>query len=258
MVLRFGAFVSGRFDVLVEAEEVRGVVLLLDCCEPLIIGTVGGPDRGLALVTQIIDVGPSAQERLRGPVDLELATSEGGGYAAKGYVQKPSCFCWRPIVAGQLPGEWWGFVLLGVCAGIISGLLGVGSGTVVIPALVLVWGFGQKSAQGMALAIMVPMALVGAIRYWRNPEVELRGMVLVLIVLGALAGTMAGTELAARLPAGLLRKFFAIFLAIVAVRMFTAAPRAEKPPRNAGASIHSPIPKAIDLGDQNESAAQRP
>ncbi len=159
---------------------------------------------------------------------------------------------------GQLPGEWWSFILLGVCAGVISGTLGVGSGTVIIPALVLIWGFGQKSAQGMALAAMVPMALVGAIRYWRNPQVEFHGVVLVLIILGAMAGTMAGTELVARLPAGLLRKSFAVFLAMVAVRMFTAAPRAERPPQNVGANHHSPVPKAINLGDQNESAAQRP
>ena len=161
-------------------------------------------------------------------------------------------------MAGSLPGEWWGFVVLGLCAGIISGTLGVGSGTVVIPALVLLWGFGQKSAQGMALAAMVPMALIGDLRYWRNPEVEFHGVVLVLIVLGAVAGTMVGTELVGRLPAGLLRKFFAVFLAIVAVRMFTAAPRSEKLDPNTqtvGANHHSPVP---DLGDQNESAAQRP
>ncbi len=161
-------------------------------------------------------------------------------------------------MVGSLPGEWWSFVLLGVGAGIISGLLGVGSGTVIIPALVLIWGFGQKSAQGMALAAMVPMALLGAIRYWRNPEVEFQGVALVLIVVGAMAGTMAGTELVARLPAGLLRKFFAVFLALVAIRMFTAAPRAEKPPRNAGANNHSPVQEAIHPGDQNEPAEQRP
>ena len=110
-----------------------------------------------------------------------------------------------------------------------AALLGVGSGTVVIPALVLLWGFGQKSAQGMALAAMVPMALIGALRYWRNPAGRAPWCwCMVLIVLGAVAGTMAGTELAARLPAGLLRKSFAVFLAIVAVRMFTAAPRSEK------------------------------
>jgi len=159
-------------------------------------------------------------------------------------------------VIAQLPGEWWGFILLGICAGIVSGLLGVGSGTVIVPALALIWGFGQKSAQGMALATMVPMALVGALRYWRNPQVELHGVVLVLIVLGAMAGTMVGTELVARLPAGLLRKFFGVFLVMVAVRMFTAAPRAEKP-QNVGANDHPPVQRTINPGNENESAAPR-
>ena len=152
----------------------------------------------------------------------------------------------------SLPGEWWGFVILGVCAGIVSGTLGVGSGTVIIPALVLLWGFGQKSAQGMSLAIMVPMALIGALRYWRNPEVEFHGWVIALIVLGAVAGTLAGTELAARLPAGILRKSFAVFLVIVAVRMFTASPRSERIPLRDRTDI-----KAVDLGHGNDSAAQK-
>ncbi len=152
----------------------------------------------------------------------------------------------------SLPGDWWGFVILGVCVGIFSGTLGVGGGTVVIPALVLLWGFGQKSAQGMSLAIMVPMALVGALRYWKNPEVEFYGWIIVLIVLGAVAGTLAGTELAARLPASVLRKFFAVFLVIVAVRMFTASPHSER----ARARDQTDV-KAIDLGRGNDSAAQK-
>jgi uncharacterized membrane protein YfcA len=151
-------------------------------------------------------------------------------------------------VIGSLPGEWWGFVLLGICAGIVSGLLGVGSGTVMIPALVLVWGFGQKSAQGMALATMVPLALIGALRYWKNPEVELNGLVIALIVLGAAAGTLVGTELVARLPADLLRKSFAVFLVVVAVRMFTAAPRGEKPHQSSPTEM-----KVVDPGDKNAS-----
>ncbi len=156
-------------------------------------------------------------------------------------------------MACSLPGEWWGFVLLGVGAGIVSGLLGVGSGTVMIPALVLIWGFGQKSAQGMALASMVPLALIGALRYWKNPEVELNHLVITLIVLGAAAGTMAGTELVARLPASLLRKCFAVFLVIVAVRMFTATPRAERAQQSGPTAVNSVSP-----GDQNESTAARP
>jgi len=99
----------------------------------------------------------------------------------------------------QLPNPWWIFVLLGIFAGIISGTLGLGSGIILVPTLVLLCSFGQKSAQGMALAVMVPMALVGVLLYWKNPEIPMNIGVIVLIVIGALAGTVAGTELAARL-----------------------------------------------------------
>jgi hypothetical protein len=131
---------------------------------------------------------------------------------------------------GLLAGHWWAFVLLGILAGIVSGMLGLGSGTVVVPALVLVFSFPQKSAQGTALALMVPMALLGAFRYWHHPDIEVNMSIMALIVLGALPGVLAGTELAARLPSYWLRKAFAVFLAIVAVKMFTASPGRPKPP----------------------------
>ncbi|MBL7186469.1 MAG: sulfite exporter TauE/SafE family protein [Phycisphaerae bacterium] len=67
---------------------------------------------------------------------------------------------------GQLPAYWWALVLLGILAGVVSGMLGLGSGAVVVPALVLAFGFPQKSAQGTALALMVPMAMLGAFRFW--------------------------------------------------------------------------------------------
>ncbi len=102
------------------------------------------------------------------------------------------------------------------------------------------------------MAIMVPMALVGALRYWKNPEVEFHGWIIALIVLGAVAGTLAGTELAARLPAGVLRKSFAVFLMIVAVRMFTASPRSERAPARGQTDV-----KVIDPGYGNGSAAQK-
>lgn len=129
----------------------------------------------------------------------------------------------------QLSGCWWLFILLGVCAGLISGALGLGGGIVFIPALVILWGFEQKSAQGTALAIMVPMTLVGALRYWKNPEIDMSLAVILLIVIGALVGTLAGTEIAYRLPNQVLRKFFAIFLVIVAMRMFIASPKPVRP-----------------------------
>ena len=127
-----------------------------------------------------------------------------------------------------LSDQWWALILLGVCAGVVSGTLGVGSGVVVIPALVLLCNVEQKTAQGTALAVMVPMALLGAVRYWKNPGIEMNMAVILLIVLGAVGGVLAGTELAGRLPGQTLRKVFSVFLAIVAIRMFTASPKPAK------------------------------
>ena len=129
---------------------------------------------------------------------------------------------------GQLSSSWWIFIVLGIGAGIISGALGLGSGTIVVPALVLLFDFGQKSAQGTALAVMAPMALIGALRYWQNPEIELNMVIIGLIICGSIAGALVGVELAGMLPANVLRRVFAIFLIIVAVKMFMTS---EKPRR---------------------------
>jgi uncharacterized membrane protein YfcA len=129
---------------------------------------------------------------------------------------------------GQLSSPWWIFVVLGICAGVVSGALGLGSGTVVVPTLVLICGFGQKNAQGTALAVMVPMALVGALRYWWNPAIEIRALPVGLIICGALVGVLFGTELAYRLPGHVLRKMFAAFLIIVAVKMFMTSEKFER------------------------------
>lgn len=120
----------------------------------------------------------------------------------------------------QLSNPWWVFVVLGIGAGLMGGALGLGGGTILVPTLVLICSFGQKSAQGTALAVMVPMALVGALRYWRNPDIEMNALPVGLIICGALVGVLVGTELASRLPAHVLKKVFAVVLVIVAIKIF--------------------------------------
>jgi len=153
----------------------------------------------------------------------------------------------------QLGNPWWFYVLLGVAAGVLSGVMGVGSGIILVPTLVLFCSFGQKSAQGMSLAVMVPMALVGALRYWKIPNIEMSISVIGLIVCGALIGALVGTELAGRLPNHILRKVFAAVLIIAAVRMFTTSAR----PKQRGLDNNSVEQKSISSvnnGDiQNES-----
>jgi uncharacterized membrane protein YfcA len=84
--------------------------------------------------------------------------------------------------------------------------------------------FDQKTAQGTALAVMIPMAIVGTLRYMQNPDVTLNWTVVALIVIGAIAGTLLGTLLVQRLPVAFVRKCFAVLLLVVAFKMFVSKP----------------------------------
>ena len=154
---------------------------------------------------------------------------------------------------GQLSNPWWIFIVMGVCAGVISGALGLGGGIILVPTLVLLYGCEQKSAQGMALAVMVPMALLGAVRYWRNPEIEFNGALTALIICGALVGTLAGTELAYRLPSHILRKAFAIFLIVAAVKMLIISPGPKKKSFDNSLTIQKDVNSVESGGVDNEA-----
>lgn len=159
---------------------------------------------------------------------------------------------------GQLPNYWWALILLGVFAGTTSGALGIGSGVVIVPALALLPFFAleQKAAQGTALALMVPMALLGAFRYWKNPEIEISPAVIVFVVMGALPGVLVGTELAARLPNHVLRKIFAVVLAITALKMFAASQKPHQPGSTENPAGQNNV-SAVETGDNNsEPTAQ--
>lgn len=125
---------------------------------------------------------------------------------------------------GDVTSLWWGLILLGVAAGVLSGSLGLGSGILLVPAFVLIFAFDQKAAQGTALAVMVPMVLVGALRYKLNPDIAVSLPVAGLVAVGAVVGALAGATLAGRLSSQVLRKAFAVFLVVVAARMLLAHP----------------------------------
>ena len=159
-------------------------------------------------------------------------------------------------MADLVSNQWWALILLGIFAGVVSGTLGVGSGIIVIPVLVLLCHCEQKAAQGTALAVMVPMALVGALQYWRNPEIEMNLTVVLLIVLGAVGGALVGAELAGRLPGHVLRKAFSIFLAIVAIRMFVASPKPAKSSASENLTNHHSSASVVDSGGAKNEAKQ--
>jgi len=113
------------------------------------------------------------------------------------------------------------YLLLGLIAGIAGGFMGIGGGTIIIPALVYIAGFTQHQAQGTTLALMVPpIGLLAAIKYYQAGNVDLR--IAGLICIGFFIGGLFGASLVAPVPDQLLKKIFGIFLIVVALHMIVS------------------------------------
>jgi len=108
-------------------------------------------------------------------------------------------------------------VALGVVAGGSSGLLGIGGGIIMVPVLVVLFAFEQHIAQGTALTVMVPTALMGAFTYAGEHKVSWVSAGVMMV--GAVIGARYGAEAALHLPRDILRILFALLLVGVAVRM---------------------------------------
>ncbi len=128
--------------------------------------------------------------------------------------------------------NWYLYIFAGIAAGIISSMFGVGGGVLMVPILVLGFSFGQKSAQGMTLFIMLPMALAGAIRYKLNPDVPINLPVCGIMALGGIAGAMIGTQIVFNIPQVVLKRIFAVFIICTGIYMIIKTlpkPSAQEP-----------------------------
>ena len=118
-------------------------------------------------------------------------------------------------------------VAIGLAAGILSGMFGVGGGTVIVPLLVLLLGYPQRLATGTSLAAIVPTATVGVISYGVSGDV---GWVQALILAaGAVIGAQVGSWLLPRVPVRALQFGFAAFLVAVIVSLFFIIPTRGEP-----------------------------
>jgi uncharacterized membrane protein YfcA len=106
---------------------------------------------------------------------------------------------------------------VGLIAGLISGMLGVGGGTISIPAMVLLVGVEQHTAQGVSLGAMLFTALVGAFIHYRQGNVKMS--MVFLIAPSAIALSYLGAWAADKVTAEWLTRAFAIFLLIIGCRM---------------------------------------
>jgi hypothetical protein len=109
-------------------------------------------------------------------------------------------------------------LLLRMAAGYCSGLVGIGGGVIIVPALVLLFGFSQHRAQGTTLALMVPpIGILGALSYYQKGYVDVKSAVFICV--GFLLGGYLGGKLAVALPDYLLKRVFALMLIVLGVRM---------------------------------------
>lgn len=111
---------------------------------------------------------------------------------------------------------------IGLAAGLLSGLFGVGGGTVIVPMLVLLLRFDQRLAAGTSLAAIVPTAAVGVISYAMHGSVA--WIPALILAAFAVAGAQIGTWLLARLPQNAVRWGFVAFLVFVIVMLFVVVP----------------------------------
>ncbi|HEY3485658.1 MAG TPA: sulfite exporter TauE/SafE family protein [Ilumatobacteraceae bacterium] len=108
-------------------------------------------------------------------------------------------------------------VVVGLVAGFLSGLFGVGGGILIVPALVLVLGFDQRLAHGTSLAAVLPIAISSLTSYALEDKVDWRAGV--LLAVGAVVGAVVGTHFLQRLPHDALAIAFAVLLVATAIRL---------------------------------------
>ena len=109
-------------------------------------------------------------------------------------------------------------VIIGVAAGILGGLVGVGGGIIIVPSLVYFLSFSQKSAQGTSLGLLLlPVGILGVMQYYKQGQVDLK--VVAILAIGFLAGSYFGSKIALSLPQETVKKIFAIMLLLIGFKM---------------------------------------
>ena len=110
------------------------------------------------------------------------------------------------------------YLLLGLMAGIFSGLIGIGGGVIIVPALLFLFGLTQHQAQGTTLALLVPpIGLLAAWTYYKQGYVDLK--IATFVCIGFFIGGLIGAKIATALSNEVLEKVFGIALFLIAIKM---------------------------------------
>ena len=119
-------------------------------------------------------------------------------------------------------------LLIGVAAGMLGGMVGVGGGIIIVPALVYFVGMGQLAAQGTSLAlIMLPVGILGVLEYYKQGYVDFK--IVLVIAAGFVLGSLLGSRISLSLPQDTVKKGFAVLMLIIAVKMLFFDKKSEPP-----------------------------
>jgi uncharacterized membrane protein YfcA len=122
------------------------------------------------------------------------------------------------VIWGENGMDFTKFVVIGILAGIVSGLLGIGGGIIIVPALIYFAGFSQLSAVGTSLAVMLPpIGLAAVTEYYRQGHVDFRAAIIIALCMLITAGISA--HYAGRFNPLHLRLAFGLFIIIVGMYM---------------------------------------
>jgi len=114
--------------------------------------------------------------------------------------------------------QWIGLLLVGLAIGIISGMLGIGGGVLVIPALVFLFSFPHRKAVGTSLAMLLPpIGIFALLKYWHEDHNNVDFKAALLLAAGFAIGGYVGGGLAQLLGGAALRRVFALFLIVAAL-----------------------------------------
>jgi uncharacterized membrane protein YfcA len=180
----------------------------------LAIGAVAGAVLGARLTRRISDVG---LRRAFGVVAViagvvmigdSVLRAIGGNVQFAGGLHPTGISLW--VIA----------LVVGAVAGVLSGLLGIGGGAVMVPAMTLLMGLSQHLAQGTSLLVIIPTAISGSITHFRMGNIRLQTAS--WLSAGGVVGAVAGAFLALASPDAILRLLFGCYLAFTGLRMLAA------------------------------------
>jgi uncharacterized membrane protein YfcA len=142
-------------------------------------------------------------------------------------------------------------LVLGVSAGILSGMFGIGGGLVIVPILIVFFGFDPKLAVGTSLfALLLPTGLLGAVEYYRRGE--LRMLPGFLIAVGLFCGAYFGARITGAISTATMKRAYGVFLILVAIYFFWSSSPDRVNPSTGSRVLPDPTAAELDPGSPSQ------